>query len=115
MNKVEVYLFGKIKTNDQIYKDDLIILPNKIFSNWKPKDSHFIIPSDLKEVFDFKPKILIIGTGYFGFVKLSEDVREYCARSKIELIELKNEEAVEKYNSLCEKESNLALAIHLTC
>jgi len=115
MNKIEIYLFGKIKLNNQIYKEDLIIFPNNILDDWKPKDSHFLTLNDLKEVFDSKPKILIIGTGYFGFVKLSEEVREHCKHSKIELTELKNEEAVEKYNSLCEKEPNLALAIHLTC
>ncbi len=115
MNKIEIYLFGKIKINEKIYKEDLVIFPNKTISKFTPKDSHFLTLNDLKEVFDSKPKILIIGTGYFGFVKLSEEVLEYCKHSKIELIELKNEEAVEKYNSLCEKESNLVLAIHLTC
>ncbi len=115
MHKIEVYLFGKIKIGEEIYKEDLIISPNKLIPKWEPKDSHFLTMNDLKEVFELKPRVIIIGLGHFGFVKISEDVQEHCKKNKIELIELKNEEAIEKYNSLYEKEPNLVLAIHLTC
>lgn len=110
---IESYEFGKIVIDGKVYKSDLIILGDKIIENWWREEGHFLQITDLIEIFNFKPEVLIIGTGASGFMRISDDLLKKLQNEKIEYHILKTNEAVKKFNEI--KNKKKAGAFHLTC
>ena len=110
--KVESYSFGEIIVDGKKFTQDIVIFKDRI-KNWKRKVSHEVCLDDLKEVIKENPKILIIGLGAYGMMKVNEDVRRFLKEHGIEVIEKSSEEACKLYNEMEDK--NVTLAIHLTC
>jgi len=111
---IEHYSFGRIIVNGKEYTRDLIIYPEKIYSNWWRKEGHKLHIEDIKEVLDYGPEILIVGTGYSGLMKVPKEVKEKIEEKGIRLIVQKTKEACETYNRLFKKHKTVA-ALHLTC
>ncbi|MEO0260682.1 MAG: MTH938/NDUFAF3 family protein, partial [candidate division WOR-3 bacterium] len=84
--KIEKYDFGEIVVNGKKYTRDLIIFPDKIKENWWRKEGHSLCIEDLKEVIEYKPEILIIGTGYSGVMEVKEEVIKELERNNIKVI-----------------------------
>lgn len=91
---IEHYTFGRIIVNGKEYTRDLIIYPEKIYSNWWRKEGHKLQIEDIKEVLEYKPDILIVGTGYSGLMKVPKEVREKIEEKGIKLIVKKNKRSL---------------------
>ncbi|MCX7124489.1 MAG: MTH938/NDUFAF3 family protein [Gammaproteobacteria bacterium] len=52
-----------IKINNEIYKQSLIISPDKLMPHWKPVSIDTLTDDDLLLFLDFKPEIILLGTG----------------------------------------------------
>ena len=52
-----------IKINNQTYDHSLIISPNKLITNWRPTSLEMLTDEDLLLFLDFKPDIILLGTG----------------------------------------------------
>lgn len=115
MNLVEEYKFGRIKVSGREYYSDIIIFPDEILSNWWRKEGHSLCLEDLEEVIKRKPKILIIGNGYSGVMRVPGSVIEELKRMGIEVIVKHTREAVKEYNRLAKAGEKVAAALHLTC
>lgn len=113
--KIEKYDFGEIVINGKRYLRDLIIFPDKIKENWWRKEGHLLCIDDLKEVIEYKPEILIIGTGYSGIMKVPEDVIKELEKNNIKVIVKNTKEAVNLFNEYIEKNKRVVCALHLTC
>ncbi len=111
---IEHYSFGRIIVNGKEYTRDLIIYPEKIHPNWWRKEGHKLHIEDIKEVLEYRPEILIVGTGYSGLMKVPKEVKEKIEEIGIKLIVQKTKEACETYNQL-HKEHKTVAALHLTC
>ena len=109
--KIENYQFGKIKINDKTYTNDLIVFKDKIKDNWWRKEGHLLQVKDLDSVFEKSPKLLIIGTGASGRMKVSDEVKEKLKQKEIEFKILKTKKACKVFN----KTNHSAAALHLTC
>ena len=113
---IEKYGFGHIRVNGKDYHRDIIILPDgKIIDNWWRKEGHRFQLEDLKPLLNMEMQYLVLGTGYFGIVKVDKEVIEYFKSKGINVIVKNSREAVKEYNSLVKKGYKTALAIHLTC
>ena len=112
---IESYNFGKIVVNGKVYTSDLIIFNDSVMENWWRKEGHKLHIEDLREVVERKPEILVVGTGYFGFMKVPKDVKEFLAQKGIELISQKTGEACKTFNKLLSSKRKVAAALHLTC
>lgn len=110
---IDRYDFGKMIIDGKLYKKDLIILPDKIIDNWLREEGHLLKVSDLFEVFGINFDTLIIGTGAYGFMKISEDLIEKLNDMKIEYYILETPKAVKKFNEIRNKIK--IGAFHLTC
>jgi hypothetical protein len=97
---IESYAFGRMIINKKEYLNDLVIFPDRIVSNWWRDQGYLLQMDDLKEVFAAKPKILIVGTGFSGLMKVDLDVRRYCMETGIKLMDSLTEKAVQDYNRL---------------
>lgn len=113
--KIEKYEFGKIIIDGKIYTNDLIIFPNKIKQNWYRKEGHSLCIEDIKDVLDYKPEILIIGTGYSGVMDVPKNVIEEIEKLKITTIIKTTQEAVKLFNKYIEENKKVIFAVHLTC
>jgi len=113
--RIEGYSFGRITIDGKQYTSDLIIYPDRVDDKWWRKERHLLQPEDLAEVFSLDPKILIVGQGQPGLMKVAPKVAGHCRGSGIELISLPTAEAVKKYNELNEKKPLVIAALHLTC
>ncbi|MBC7194717.1 MAG: hypothetical protein H5U37_03590 [Caldisericia bacterium] len=111
--KIEYYEFGKLIIDGKKFTSDLIILGDKIIENWWREEGHLLQIHDIYEVFEFKPDVLIIGTGASGLMRVKDDLIEKLKEEGIEYYILKTKEAVKKFNEMENKK--VAALFHLTC
>ncbi|MCD6368287.1 MAG: hypothetical protein J7L38_00650 [Thermoproteales archaeon] len=115
MTHVEKYTFGKIVVDGREYHRDLIITPRRIIPNWWRRKGHDLSIEDLEEALTDGFSILVVGTGYHGFMNVSSKVIEELEKRGIKVIVENSREACKIFNRLSEKGEKVALAIHLTC
>lgn len=102
-----------MKIDGKVYTKDLIIFPDKIIDNWWREEGHFLQTQDLFEIFQNKLNILIIGTGAYGLMKVSEELIKNLNDMKLDYFILNTFEAVKKFNET--KDILKIGAFHLTC
>ena len=109
------YSFGRIKVGDKVYTNDIILYRETVTSWWR-QEGHLVRLIDLEKVIDDNPSHLIIGTGFYGAMKVSDEVEQKSKEHEINLIIRKSEEACKLYNNLINQgHKDVVLAIHLTC
>ncbi|MEA2015478.1 MAG: MTH938/NDUFAF3 family protein [Actinomycetota bacterium] len=111
---INSYSFGSIKVNGKKFTRDLIIYPDKITLKWRRKEGHLLSECDIREVLEFRPEVLIAGTGAYGLMKVDNTLKEKLRNLGIEIIAIKTAGAVEKYNKIY-KDKKVVCALHLTC
>ncbi|MEM1578352.1 MAG: MTH938/NDUFAF3 family protein [Archaeoglobaceae archaeon] len=109
---IQKYEFGKIWINGELYTTDLIILQDRVKENWWRKEGHRLSIEDLKEVIDFEPEILVVGTGYNGRMEIPNETKKFLEKRGIRLISAPTPKAVEIFNGISGKKAG---AFHLTC
>lgn len=112
--KITHYAFGSITIDGNTYTKDVIIYPDRVFSPWWRKEGHLLQPEDLGEIIQSGISILIIGTGYYGTMKVPAEILSLLESKNIEAIVGKTQEAVDRYNEIAAAK-HVAAAFHLTC
>jgi len=118
MHHIDFYEFGRIKIDGKYYDRDVIILPEKIICPWLKTRSHYIDAAELlsiEEIFDKKPDVIIMGTGFHGVFMISSDIKEYLSSQNIDFLKEKTTEACEIYNKLSKENKRVVALLHLTC
>lgn len=113
--KIEHYSFGEIIVNGKKYTSDLIIYPDKIRENWWRKEGHRLHYEDIVDIIEYKPEILIIGTGAMGVMKVPRELISKIESMGIKVIVKQTKNACEKFNELIEEGKRVVAALHLTC
>ena len=108
------YHFGTLRIDGTEYRKDLIVMGDRVVSPWWRKRGHRLQEVDLDEVLAVPPRILVVGTGYFGRMKVDPSAVAACRARGIELIALRSGSAVNRFSTFAE-EAGAVLAIHLTC
>ncbi|MCX7919554.1 MAG: MTH938/NDUFAF3 family protein [bacterium] len=112
---IDSYDFGKIVINGQEFRSDVIIYPDYVDSNWWRKIGHELGIVDVGEVLTRNPEILIIGTGYFGFMRILPETEKYLQERHIRLLAGKTGVVCKEYNQLAECKTQVIAMMHLTC
>ena len=112
---IEEYDFGKIVIKGRKYYNDVIVFPEQIISSWWRKYGHKLLLEDLTEVLEYKPEILIIGTGAYGFMSVDREVIKSCRELGIKVETCRTTEAVRRFNEYLRKGRKVVAALHLTC
>ena len=105
---IDSYDFGVMVINGKRYTSDVIVFPEKIIDGWWRREGHKVYTEDLKE-------ILVIGTGYYGLMKISPEASEALKSHEIELVAQPTGEAYQTFNKLLKSNKRVAGAFHLTC
>lgn len=112
--KITHYSFGSITINGKTFSSDVIIFPDSVNPSWWRKEGHLLQKADLADIIRHPVSILIIGTGYYGAMKIPGSTLDYLKSKKIEIHPCVTSEAVKLYNMAAEKDITVA-ALHLTC
>ena len=111
---IESYDFGRIVVDGKTYTADVIIYPDRVDGSWWRKEGHGLDPADLTEVVREKPEVLVVGTGYYGAMRVPPETREHLESQGIQVIVVRTTEAWQTYNRLGRDQKTVA-ALHLTC
>jgi len=112
--RITHYSFGRITVDGQTYTSDIIIFPDRIKSSWWRLEGHLLQIPDLKEVIDARPDVLIVGTGYYGTMKVPDETLSHLRSQGIDVHVHDSKKAVELFNKI-PSEKNAVAALHLTC
>ena len=114
---IESYDFGSIVIKAKRYTSDVIVFPERVIKGWWRKEGHRIYIEDLKEILNHEPKpeVLVVGTGYYGIVKILPEVETVLKSQRIELVAQPTKEACQTFNKLLKSNRQVAGAFHLTC
>ncbi|RKY39434.1 MAG: hypothetical protein DRP75_02175 [Candidatus Omnitrophota bacterium] len=113
--RIESYSFGLMVVEGRRYEQDLIIFPDRVKTNWWRKQGHSVCIEDLKEVREYKPEILIVGTGAYGLMQVEPSLKRELKNEGIEVIAWPTKEASEIFNKYIQEKRRVIGAFHLTC
>ncbi|ODS33148.1 MAG: hypothetical protein SCARUB_01704 [Candidatus Scalindua rubra] len=113
--KIKSYEFGRIEIDDKVYTSDVIIYDDHVNSSWWRKEGHYLQTEDIEEILNVKPDVIIMGTGKFGTMKVSNEVKKELESRGIELIYANTDEAFKRHNEIFNSGKKLVTALHLTC
>lgn len=91
------------------------VFPDKVISSWWRIEGHKLFIDDIKEIIEYKPEILIVGTGAYGMLKVNKDVVEKLSKLGIKLEIYDTGKAINKFNEYLDKGIKVIAALHLTC
>jgi hypothetical protein len=96
------------------YTSDLIVFVDRRKSNWWRIEGHKLHVDDLGDILKENPDILVVGTGYYGLMKILPETSRRLQTEGIRLIAEKTGKAYKTYNELS-KSSRAVGVFHLTC
>jgi len=114
---IDSYEFGVIVINGRKYARDIIVFPEKVVDGWWRRDGHELCLEDLQEILRYEPKpeVLVVGTGYYGLVKISLEVKSALQSQGIELKAQPTKEACQTFNKFLKSNKRVVGAFHLSC
>jgi hypothetical protein len=111
--RIDGYRFGHVVVDGEQQTCDVIVLPERVVTNWWRADGHRLVLADLDEVLDELPERLIVGTGAYAQMRADPQALEQPRQRGVEVEALPTEEAVRRYGELDPRRT--AAALHLTC
>ncbi len=112
--QIQSYRFGHMVVDGEQHTQDLILLPERVATNWWRKTGHQLDVEDLDQVLHAAPEILVVGTGAHALMIVPQETRQAVEAAGIELRVARTGEAWQTYNDLRERRRT-AGAFHLTC
>jgi hypothetical protein len=115
--KIESYRFGEMVIDGKRFTRDLKIIKGAVQENWWRSQGHRVQLSDISDIISAGPRILVIGTGASGLMRLQQGLPEQLSARGIRLEAVPTEHAVVVFNELLSKNGAEAVtaAFHLTC
>jgi len=119
---IKTHHFGSITIDGVEYKKDIVVDQGKIFKRdkkiskkYKDKfDGH--TPLTGEENIPWNCKTLVIGTGYYGSLPISDDFKKNAEKRGVELKIFKTPEAIDFLNKLNKEDfKDINVILHLTC
>ncbi|MHC4184100.1 MAG: Mth938-like domain-containing protein [Planctomycetota bacterium] len=112
--KIDHYSFGNISVDGKPYTSDVIIFPDRVQSSWWRREGHLLQADDLEDILAEGIPVLIVGTGYYGSMKVPDKVLKFLSIKDVEVFVKKTGDAVILFNEMVSQKPAIA-ALHLTC
>ena len=112
---IESCSFGSITLSGKQYSSDLKIINGQVYPDWLRKSGHFVDISDVADFLNAKPDYLIIGSGVFGSMKLTDQLKQHLTDHGIQVIEEPTIIAIGIFNLMYADDKNVAGGFHLSC
>lgn len=119
MAKIDSFNSGFIVIDGKQYVADVLILPDGRVKEREPGKgrlgSHRITSSEIENLCQTQPEVILVGTGASGLARLSDDAEVYQQQARLNLVVLPSSEAVKKFNQLAGEGKRVAAIFHITC
>ena len=113
---IEKYVTGSFMTvQGTKYQQDLKIIRGQVKGHWWRKQGHRLDRDDISDILAAGPKVLVIGTGYAGNMRVPQSLRALLEDRNIRVIAQETSDAAQTFNSLFTRGNDVAGAFHLTC
>ena len=112
--RITAYSFGNISVDDQRYNSDVIIYPDRVEDSWWRREGHRLDMDDLRSVMAARPRVLVVGTGYYGNMKVPDLTRQELESRGVKVHIAPTGEAVDLFNTMRDA-ADVVAALHLTC
>lgn len=112
--RIDSYDFGQIVIDGRTYRQDLLIWPGHIKSDWWRAEGHLLQIPDVFEALAGAPQVLVVGAGAYGRMEVDRELAVYLQDKGIELVAKPTREACLVINQMPENR-RWAAALHLTC
>lgn len=110
--------FGSVVFNGEEYDYDLYVHPSgqvqvrrKELSEIVHKTSHRVVAAEIEYLLQEDPDCIIIGTGFSGALRLTNQAREVLEEKNVFYKELPTPQAAQEFNN----KKNCAMLVHVTC
>jgi len=116
--KIDNFQWGEIIINNNKYKDAKCYPGGVRAWDWNETGTRHkpgIQIADIKELLDNKSEIIILSKGVDNVLCTKDETFDYLKENKIEYYHLQSEEAVKKYNELCDLGKKVGGVFHSTC
>ncbi len=114
--RITLYDFGRMVVDGESHTKDVIVHGDRIEGSWWRKEGHNLAPEDLGSVWERRPDVLVVGTGFYGNMRVPDETRRFAQSLGIELRAAPTAEAVADFNDLAQDPSRkVTAAFHLTC
>ena len=114
MPLIESYSFGRIVIEGHKYSSDVLVYPESVQDAWQRLEGHNLQLEDLEDALRHSPDVLVIGTGTFGRMKVTSELKAILEQKGVNVIVARTGQAVRKYNEM-QNEGEVVAALHLTC
>lgn len=111
---IEHYEFGKFIVDGKKYESNIVLMGTEI-KEGRYLPGHQLKLDDFLPLINYKPDVIIVGTGAYGVIKVPKEIIDYIEKRGIKLIVEKTEKACETYNSLVKERKKVAAFLHNTC
>ena len=116
MARIESYSPGRVVVDGVELHRDVIVLPDRVLTEWWRRDGPSLAMEDLGDVLDDLPERLILGCGYSSQLWPEPAVIEALAQRGVKVEALPTDQAVERFSELeARNPAAVAAALHLTC
>jgi hypothetical protein len=112
--RVSDYSFGSLKVGDQKVTSDVIVHGDWTHDWWR-ESGHRVVPSDLEEIVNRSPDVIVFGRGASGRMSVTENATNHLKNKGIDFSSHNTDKAVKEYNRLLKEGKDVAGAFHLTC
>jgi hypothetical protein len=113
---IDSYSFGSIEIDGRAYSTDVILLGDEVRGPWwREAGGHVYAVQDFEDLLAEAPEVVVLGTGYFGRVKVLDETLTALAEAGSEIVVERTGGAVECFNRFVEEGRDVAAALHLTC
>jgi hypothetical protein len=113
MARIEGYRFGRLVVDGEEHSRDVIVLPDRVITNWWRANGHRLVRADLDDVLEELPSHLLVGTGAYGRMRPDPEALDQLRERGVQVEALPTGEAVRRYGELDPR--GTAAALHLTC
>jgi hypothetical protein len=113
MPRIEGYRFGQIVVDGEEQTRDVIVLPDRVITDWWRAEGHRLVLADLEDIIEDLPEHLLVGTGAYGQMRPEPEALERLRERGVEVEALPTGEAVRRYGERDPRRT--AAALHLTC
>jgi hypothetical protein len=111
---IDHYEFGLIVIDGQTFRNDLLIWPGQIKSDWWRQESHLLQLEDVAEALAAAPQVLVVGQGDPGNMEVDRALTAHLRDKGVDLMVFPTKQACQVINELS-PQRRLAAALHLTC
>jgi hypothetical protein len=101
---IDSYSFGSIQIDGKGYAMDVILMGGHVYA-----------VEDFEDLLAAAPEVVVLGTGYFGRVKVLDETLTALAEAGSEIVVERTGGAVEAFNRFAGEGRDVAAALHLTC